>query len=163
MPRVLDQETVAGVLPGEWIVGATNVIEWLDDSRRDVIFRFEVVNASPLTIREHQSFTTREGKERQQSIQSEWVNGVFRSKGRGILRADATRWRLGGVSEDHSTLVLRVATVRGGQDGLIVLVRRDAVPDELRIMIATKSESFGVGPEDFASLSWLELPASAAS
>ncbi|HEU4848936.1 MAG TPA: hypothetical protein VFS93_00840 [Terrimesophilobacter sp.] len=160
MPTTLDQETIAEALPGSWRVGATNIVDWLDGDRRDPVFRFEVSETTPLAISEEQEFTSPEGKSRLITIQSEWVDGVFRSKGRGILKSGASRWRLGGMSEDRSVLVIRVATIRGGQDGLLVLVRSDAASGELRSMIATRSDEFGLGPEDFASLSWLDLSAS---
>ena len=156
MPTTLDQGTTADVLRGTWGLGATNVVDWLDGARRDVAIRFDVDTSDPLTVTEIQKFTSAEGKDRSVTIESEWGDGVFRSRGRGLLRTGATRWRVGGGSSDHSSLVLRVATVRGGQDGLLVLVRADAAPAELRSVIATRSADFGLGPEDFASLSWLE-------
>lgn len=155
---MLDQEAVAEALPGTWRIGATNIVDWLDGERRDPMFRFEVTESAPLTISEEQAFTTPDGKNKVVAIQSEWVDGVFRSKGRGILKSGASRWRLGGLSDDRSVMIIRVATVRGGQDGLLVLVRPDTA-SELRSMIATRSDEFGIGPEDFASLSWLDLSA----
>ncbi len=157
MPTTLDQETVARALPGTWRIGATNVVEWIDGERLDPVLRFEVSEPDPLVISEEQEFVSPDGKSRRISIQSEWVDGIFRSKGRGILKSGASRWRLGGLSADGSVAVIRVATVRGGQDGLLVLVRSDAMTSELRSMIATRSDEFGIGPEDFASLSWLDL------
>lgn len=157
MPTTLDQGTTADVLRGTWGLGATNVVDWLDGSRRDIAITFEVETSDPLTVAERQEYTSHDGKDRLVTIESEWVDGVFRSKGRGILRTGATRWRVGGVSDDRTILVLRVATVRGGQDGLLVLVRADARSGELRSTIATRSHDFGIGPEDFASLSWLDL------
>lgn len=156
MPTSLDQGTTAQVLEGNWVLGATNIVDWLDGTRLDAAFRFEVQSSDPLSVAEQQAYTSADGKDRVISIESEWVDGVFRSKGRGILRTGATRWRVGGVSDDRAILVLRIATVRDGQDGLFVLVRPDAVPTELRSTIATRAEEFGIGPEDFASLSWLD-------
>lgn len=155
MPTTLDQNTVATILPGSWRVGATNIVSWLDGERSNVMFRFDVQNENPLSIAEHQSFTTADGKDRVISIYSEWVDGVFRSKGRGLLKTGATRWRMGGVSADHAVMILRVATVRGGQDGLLVLVRDGDDHEELRSRIASSAADLGIGPEDFASLSWL--------
>ncbi len=156
MPTTLDQGTTADVLRVAWCLGATNVVDWLDGARRDVAIQFDVESSNPLTVTEVQTFTSADGKDRAVTIESEWVDGVFRSKGRGLLKTGATRWRVGGVSSDHAILVLRVATVRGGQDGLLILVRADAATDELRSIIATGSADFGLGPEDFASLTWLE-------
>jgi hypothetical protein len=157
MPTTLDQDTIADALPGTWRIGATNIVDWLDGERRDPVLRFEVIGTAPLAVSEQQTFASPEGRSRLLSIQSEWVDGVFRSKGRGILKSGASRWRVGGLSGDRSVLVIRVATVRDGQDGLLVLVRADAAASELRSMIATRSDEFGIGPEDFASLSWLDL------
>ncbi len=159
MPTVLDQEIVADVLEGEWRLGATNVVEWLDGTRREVVLQFDIEQSDPLVVTEQQAYTSPDGRRRLQSIRSEWAEGAFRSRGRGILRTGATRWRLGGVSDDRATIVLRVATVREGQDALFVLVRAGMTAGELRGTIAMRSQEFGVGPEDFASLSWLDLPA----
>lgn len=156
MPTTLDQGTTADVLRGTWGLGATNVVDWLDGARRDIVIQFDVETSNPLTVTEVQTFTSADGRDRAVTIESEWVDGVFRSRGRGLLRTGATRWRVGGVNGDHTILVIRVATVRGGQDGLLVLVRADGANGELRSTIATRSADFGIGPEDFASLTWLE-------
>jgi hypothetical protein len=59
------------------------------------------------------------------------------------------------MDPDRGILIVRMTHVRGGQDGLIVLVRDEETRSELRATIAINADEFSVGLEDFASLTWL--------
>jgi hypothetical protein len=157
MTSTPDQAAITHALPGVWALGASNLADWTDGARRDIEFRFEVEGGDPLVVLEEQSFTGPEGRARLVAIVSRLVGGSFVSKGRGLLRGGGSRWTVGGLGPDGAVMVLRILHPRGGQDGLLVLVRRDAGVRELRSAIAMDAARYGIGPEDFASLTWLEL------
>lgn len=156
MGLTLDQAGIVRTLAGEWSIGASNIEPWVNGARRDALFRFAVENESPLVITEEQVFTTKDGKERRNALTNHFHDGEFVSKGRRIL-GTMSRWSIRGVSEDGSILIIRMTHARGGQDGLMVMVRLNEVLDELRATLARQAEEFGLGPEDFASLTWLPL------
>jgi hypothetical protein len=155
MSTAVDQASIAHALPGTWDLGASNLVDWTDGARRDPEFRFELETEDPLVVVEEQSFTTADGKPRSLAIVSRFLGGSFASKSRGLLRGGGNRWTIGGAAPDGSVVVLRILHPRGGQDGLLVLVRRDTGLREVRSMIAADAAAYGIGPEDFGSLTWL--------
>lgn len=154
---MLDQSLAANALEGEWLIGATNIDQWSNGSRRDAHFSFTVDQESPLVVSEVQTYTGKDGKERRVALTSRFANGEFIARGRR-LSTTMSRWSIGGIDRDRGILLVRLTHTRGGQDGLIVLVRKMAGLEELRAIIATHAGEFGIGPEDFASLSWLPVP-----
>jgi hypothetical protein len=154
MGRILDQSVVAHTLTGEWRIGASNIDPWVNGSRRDCRFHFRVEQESPLILTEEQVFTTVDGKERRLALTNHFAHGEFISKSRRI-GGTMSRWSIGGMDPDRGILIVRMTHVRGGQDGLIVLVRDEETRSELRATIAINADEFSVGLEDFASLTWL--------
>ena len=159
MPTVLTERTIADTLPGDWHVGATNLPLWLDGERHAVSFRFERESSDPLVIREQQDFTTTDGKAKVVVRVSRWQRGEFQVRASRLLGARSGRWSVIGVNGAGSVVVLKVEKSRGVQEGLLVLVRLGFDASELRSMVAASSGDFGLGPEDFGSLSWLEVAA----
>lgn len=153
MGQLLDQSVIADTLVGEWRIGASNISDWVNGARRDALFRFTKEQDSPLVMAEVQEFTTKDGKKRRVERTSRLVGGEFISKS-GRIVGTMSRWSVGGVDADRGIFVVRITDARGGQDGLIVLLRESAAVGELRSIIANKSVEFGLGAEDFASLSW---------
>lgn len=156
MGQILEQSMIAATLVGEWHIGATNLEQWVNGTRHDALFTFALEQESPLVFSEEQTFTTKDGKDRSVTYTNRFVNGEFISRSRRFS-GPMSRWSIGGVDADRGILIIRMTHARGGQDGLIVLVRDPAAQSELRTTIATEADGFGVGPEDFASLSWLQL------
>ncbi|MEO7348776.1 MAG: hypothetical protein ABIW32_02780 [Terrimesophilobacter sp.] len=156
MGQLLDQSVFAENLVGEWRIGASNIEDWVNGTRRDALFHFTKEQDNPLVLSEVQVFTTREGKARRIELTSRLVDREFISKGRRIV-GTMSRWFIGAVDSDHGIVVVRITHARGAQDGLIVLLRQNAPLSELRSTIANNSDGFGVGPEDFASLSWVPV------
>ena len=120
-----------------------------------MLFRFTKEQESPLLLTEEQVFTTKDGKERRVALTNRFVGGEFIAKG-GRIVGTMSRWSVGALDDELGILLLRIIHARGGQDGLIVLLRHDAPQNELRMTIANRSSEFGVGPEDFASLTWVQ-------
>lgn len=154
MSVTLDQAVIGRVLEGAWAIGASNIVQWVDGTRRDPQLTFTVAGDDPLVILEEQVFAASDGKERRIALTNRFHNGEFISRGRRIL-GTMSRWSIGGMASDKRIIVIRMTHAQGGQDGLLILVRKDARVAELRMTIATNSAEFGLGPEDFASLSWL--------
>lgn len=156
MGLILDEAMIAKTLVGEWCIGASNIDDWVNGARRDALFSFAIEQETPLVIKEEQVYTIKDGKERKVSLTNRFTNGQFISKSRGII-GTVSRWTIGGIDIDNGILVVRMIHTRGGQDGLILLVRKDAQVEELRTIIARQAVDFGIGPEDFASLSWVPV------
>lgn len=156
MGLILDQAVIATTLPGEWSIGASNIDHWVNGTRRDTVFRFTIQQESPLVVAEEQVYTAKDGKEHMVALVGSFAGGEFISKSRRLM-GTMTRWTLGGIDSHDGILIVRMTHARGGQDGLIVLVRRHETCEELRMTIATNADGFGVGPEDFASLTWPAL------
>ncbi len=156
MGLILDEAVIAKTLVGEWRIGATNIDEWVNGARRDTLFIFAIEQQSPLVIKEEQVYKVRDGKERRVALINRFSHGQFISKGR-VLLGGMSRWTIGGIDTENGIVLVRMTHTRGGQDGLIVLVRSDAPVDELRTIIAHQAGEFGIGPEDFASLTWVPV------
>lgn len=156
MPPAPTVQSIATTVEGSWHLGATNLPDWLDGSRRAAHIIFEVVTTEPLVVRERQQFIA-EGKERELVVTSHWANGEFVSRSTGLRRLARGRWRVLGISEDSAIVVVRVEKSAQVADGLMVLVRSGTDASELRTTIANSSASLGLGPEDFASLGWLPV------
>lgn len=154
MGQILDQSTIVHALAGEWRIGASNIDSWVNGTRRDCLFRFTIDQNSPHILTEEQVFTTTDGKERRLALTNRFAYGEFISKSRRI-GGTMSRWSVGGIDTDRGILLVRIIHERGGQDGLIALIRDEHTIAELRAIIAIDADKFSVGPEDFASLTWL--------
>lgn len=161
MGIILDEAVVARNLVGEWRIGASNIGEWVDGSRRDAALSFTIAQETPLVIDEEQVFTIKDDKERRVLLTNRFLNGQFVSRGKGLI-AGMSRWTISGIDANNGILIVRMTHARGGQDGLIVLVRKDSQVEELRTIIARHAGDLGLGPEDFASLTW-SIPVSVVS
>ena len=156
MGLILDETIIANTLVGDWQVGACNIDDWVNGARRDALFSFAVEQESPLVIKEEQVYKVKDGKERRVALTNRFSDGQFISKGKGII-GTMSRWTIGGIDTENGILIVRMTHTRGGQDGLIVLVRSGDPVEELRSIIAHQADEFGIGPEDFASLSWVPV------
>ncbi len=157
MGLILDEAVVASNLVGEWHIGASNIADWVNGARRDALLSFAIEQETPLVVKEEQVYIVKDDKERRVSLTNRFSHGQFVSKGRGII-AGMSRWTIGGIDADNGILIVRMTHARGGQDGLIVLIRNDTPAEELRTIIAHQTDELGLGPEDFASLTWVRFP-----
>lgn len=149
-------QNVAKAVAGSWQLGATNLPVWLGGTRSGAHFAFEVVTEDPLVVREYQRFTA-EGKERGLVVTSIWARGEFVSRSTGVRRLARGRWRVLGINDDRSIVVVRTEKSAQVLDGLMVFVRSGSDASELRTTIANSSQALGLEPEDFASLGWLPV------
>lgn len=146
---------LAEVLPGSWRIRATNTQLWLDGRRSNPLITYAIASPSPLLLTDIEEFDTADGKRKTIRGKSRHSRGVFAWRGSGMLAAFAGRWKVAGIGGDSNILVVRYVKTRMGPSGISVLVRDGAAIDELRADIAHNAAAYGLGPEDFATLSWL--------
>ena len=154
-----DVATLQQVLPGRWTVKATNFPMWLSGERRDPAFEYVVLRDEPLVLADEVSYTEASGRTKS-------IRGVDRWNGRGFtwkmngLRGlfVKSRWEVAGVRQ--GLVVLRFEDSVVSPAGVDVIVAEGLDASELRSVIAADPSSFGLGFEEFASLTWLDhLPA----
>lgn len=155
MTTDLDPAALAELLPGTWVVSATNFPIWLSAERTNPTLTYELIARDPLTLAVDVSYLTTEGEEKHIVGRDRWRHETFTRRGKGWSRFAGSRWNVVGISDDRTILTVRFAHSRAIPAGIDVLVREGAAHPELRAMIARNTEQFDLTPEDFASLSWL--------
>ena len=154
MATALDQEELARLLPGTWAVAASNFPMWLDGSRRDPTFNYEVVNTDPLIFADTVEYTTTDGEPKNVVGVDTLHNESFVWRGRGWFRFFSSRWTVSGASDDGTIMVVRFSKSHVTPAGLDIVVRDGHTYPDLRARIAHATTEFGLSPEDFASLAW---------
>jgi hypothetical protein len=159
MPTALNANTLAQLLPGTWRIGATNFPMWMGGWRLSPTFSYEVKSRTPLVLRDRVAWTTSAGADKKLLGIDRWKGEEFVWRGRGVLSPFASRWSVAGASEDGSILVIRFSKSLATSAGLDVVIREDADAAHLRSTVAAASDTLGIGHEEFASLTWLDLGA----
>jgi hypothetical protein len=157
MRTALDDTRLAELLPGTWNVAATNFPMWLDGERFSPRFSYDLISREPLVLADDVSFEFVDGEEKHILGQDAWRHDEFVWRGKGRLRFFASHWRVAGASDDGDIAVVRFSKSIATPAGVDVIVRDGSAHPELRATIAHASEEFGLTPEDFASLTWLEM------
>lgn len=150
----LTDDALADLLPGTWRIAATNFPMWLSGGRRDPRFTYGLVSRSPLVLSDDVGYTE-DGSEKHILGRDTWHSGGFVWRGRGWLRLVSSHWAVAGVSEDRSIAAIRFAKSLATPAGIDLIVREGTAYPELRATIARSTATYGLTPEDFASLSWL--------
>lgn len=158
VPEKLDESALAELLPGTWIVAATNFPMWLSGERRSPKFSYGLVSSSPLVLTDDVSYQTVAGEEKHILGKDAHSRGRFVWRGKGLLGLISSKWTVEGVDDEGSVLAIRFDKTVATPAGIDILVREDADVDP-RAIVAGASREFGLTPEDFASLSWLRLAA----
>jgi fermentation-respiration switch protein FrsA (DUF1100 family) len=157
MNATLDDTRLAELLPGTWNVAATNFPMWLSGERFSPRFSYDLVSREPLVLADDVSFEFVDGQEKHILGQDVWRGDKFVWRGRGRLKLLASQWQVAGASSDGEIAVIRFAKSIATPSGVDVIVREGTSHPELRATIAHACNDFGLTPEDFASLTWLEL------
>lgn len=156
MPFALNAQDLSSVLPGSWIVRATNFPMWLDGERLRPRFSYELIKHSPLRLRDDVSYHTPQGEEKHIVGRDAWKGEGFTWRGNGLLTPFTSKWSVSGANDDASVLAIRFQKSLATPAGNDVIVREGHAVPELRRLIAGNTESFGLTPEEFASLTWLD-------
>lgn len=147
---------VEEVLPGQWWVGASNLLFWLDGRHGDARFTIEVASRSPLRLTEEIAFNAADGQPRtKRGTARARDDGVFVWRGLGRELLAERRWVPVGIDETGSIVVVRYLRSRRAPAGMTVFVRDGGPTQELRARIAATAGELGITAEDFASLTWL--------
>jgi hypothetical protein len=150
-----DVTTLSSLLPGRWIVKATNFPIWLSGERREPRFEYGVRRASPLTLSDTVSYDDESGRERQVHGTDTWNGRGFTGKKSGLAGLFVrSRWEIAGVRQ--GLLVIRFEKSSVTPAGVDVVVGEGVDATELRAVIATDPAGFGLAIEEFASLTWLD-------
>lgn len=155
MHHVVDESTLAEILPGTWVIAATNFPMWLTGERQDPTFTYGLVSTDPLVLSDEVSFTTAEGEAKSILGQDTWRGEEFVWRGKGLLKVAKSRWTVTGTSEDHEVVAIHFTKSIATPAGIDIIVREGSAVPEIRAMLARDTERFGLTPEEFGSLTWL--------
>jgi hypothetical protein len=155
-----DDRTLAELLPGGWIVAATNIQAWLSADRIGARYDWGLVSASPLVLSEDVSFGNPQGGTHHVRGTNLETDAGFVWRGHGLQRFSRTHWAVSGMSPDLTILALRFSRSRSTEAGVTVLLREGTPPRELRAIIANNAAAFGLSAEDFATLTFIDGHAS---
>lgn len=160
MGEALDQRTLADLLPGEWVVAASNFPMWLTGERSRPTFTYGLVSTDPLVLSDDVGYVEA-GEEKHILGQDTWRDGEFVWRGRRLLRLVASRWTVAGANGEGTIAVVRFAKSIATPSGVDIIVRQGTRHPELRATIAHATEEFGLTPEEFGSLTWFPSEPSA--
>jgi hypothetical protein len=154
-----DVATLQQVLPGRWIVKATNYPMWLSGERREPAFEYVLLRDEPLMLAVEVSYTAENGRVRSTRGIDRWNGRGFTWKMNGLRGLFVTsRWEVAGLRQGLVVLRFEKSPVTPARVDVVVAEGLDA--SELRSVIAADPGSFGLSIEEFASLTWLDhLPA----
>ncbi|CAN5618024.1 hypothetical protein BH10ACT7_BH10ACT7_28460 [soil metagenome] len=155
MHHAVDESTLAEILPGTWVIAATNFPMWLTGERQDPTFTYGLVSTDPLVLSDEVSFTTAEGEAKSILGQDTWQGEEFVWRGKGLLKVAKSRWTVTGSSEDGEVIAIHFTKSIATPAGIDIIVREGSAVPEIRAMIARDTERFGLTPEQFGSLTWL--------
>lgn len=156
MGETIGEARLRALLPGTWRVAATNFPMWLAGDRLDPTVTYEVLAQSPLVLGDEVVFRGPDGEEQRLVGQNRWRQGRFVRRAQSRLRLSRSRWTVSGCSDDGTIAVVQFESSRAIPDGVDVLLRDDVYEPELRRVVARATETFGLSPEQFGSLTWLE-------
>jgi hypothetical protein len=155
VPVLEDVAVLSDLLPGAWRIRASNLPEWLNNGRKSPTLVYELVTPDPLVLTDEATWVSDEGEAAQVTGVDRWAGRHFVRRGTGWRRFTAGRWRIAGVDNEREIVVVRYGKSTDGHDGIDILVRDGAQVPNLRKTIADAHDEFGLGLEDFATLSWL--------
>jgi hypothetical protein len=150
-----DVATLQRVLPGRWVVKATNFPMWLSGERRDPTFEYVTLRDDPLVLADEVTYTDLDGKVKAIRGVDRWNGQGFTWKMNGLRGMFVkSRWEVAGVRQ--GLVVLRFEKSVVTPAGVDVIVAEGLDATELRSVIAADPASFGLSIEEFASLTWLD-------
>ncbi len=156
MSRVADPAQLARLLRGTWAIRATTFPYWTHAQRKNPRVTFELVQSSPLQLREVYEYHRPDKGDREVIAEALWAGRHFswRMLGRSRLLSSAYV-----VSDTPATPDI-VAIHYGkssllGQSAVSILARAHLDPDAVRRAVAIDTHSFELTAEEFWRLQWL--------
>lgn len=154
MNAILDELTLADLLPGTWVIAATNLPVWLTGERAEPRLTYDLVSREPLVLSHGVSFIAGEEDPKPEVWQDTFRDEQFVRRGKGLQRIVPSRWEVAGWGADGAVLALRYFAALRAPSGLDIVVRDSAQIAEIRALVARSTEEFGLSPEEFGSLTW---------
>jgi hypothetical protein len=150
----LSDVDLARILPGSWVVAATNFPFWLSGTRLEPTLTYSVTATDPLVLDDLVRYTTETGAEKTIAGVDRASRGGFTWHGRGLLRPLRSRWQVTGSNKAETVVGVRYAKSLVTSAGIDMLVRAGSDVDP-RSIVAVNAEAYGLTLEEFASLTWL--------
>ena len=156
MSRVADPAELARLLRGSWAIRATTFPYWRHPERRNPRVTFELVQNSPLQLREVYEYHRPDKGDREVIAEALWAGRHFswRMLGRSRLLSSAYV-----VSDTPATP--DIIAIHYGRSSLLrqsavsILARPPVDPDSVRRSVAIDTHSFELSAEEFWRLQWL--------
>lgn len=149
-----DPATLGDLLPGRWVIKATNFPMWTGGARRDPSIEYQLVKSDPLTLSDTVRYEDHK-KGPQTIVGTDRLAGDrFVWRGRRVMAVLRSRWRVAGAEGDAIAIRFEKSAVTPA--GLDVLLRDGAETPELRTWVAADPSRLGISFEEFASLTWLD-------
>lgn len=149
-----DDAALARLLPGKWVVKATNFPMWLG-GRHDATFEYGLLRERPLTLSDRVAYIDLDGKPKSIVGTDRWTGRGFTWRMRGLRGMFVkSRWEVAGARQGLA--VIRFEKSIATPSGVDVVVAEGTDAASLRSTIAADPAAFGLTIEEFASLTWLD-------
>ncbi|MFY1691851.1 hypothetical protein [Plantactinospora sp. WMMB782] len=148
-------DELRAALPGTWRVLATTFPMWLSGRRLAPTFDYTLLPGDPLVLRDEVRYRTRSGKFRSivGTDRFDPASGGFVWRGRHLLAALTSRWRVARLSDDGGVATLTFGRSMLTPAGVDIIGR--GVGDRPELRASATAESLGLDPAGFAALCWL--------
>ncbi|GAA2175035.1 hypothetical protein GCM10009846_23290 [Agrococcus versicolor] len=158
MARVGDPAELARILRGEWAIRATTFPYWLSPNRRNPRVTIEVVEGSPLRLRETYEYHRPDKGDRELVAEMRWKGDHFAWKAIGATKLIRTACVVSDTPATPDIVSVhfgRSTMVR--QPAVTLLARPHLDPDHVRAMISRDTHSFELSAGEFWRLDWLPV------
>src|SRR4051812_3666704 len=116
-----DTDTLSQILPGRWIIKATNFPMWLSGERRDPAFEYGLVKSSPLVLSDVVSYTDADGKPKTIRGRDTFRRAGFVWRGSGLLSLVTSRWQV--ASAEQNVVTIRFEKSMVSPSGVDIVLR----------------------------------------
>lgn len=164
MPRVADPAELARTLRGTWAIRATTFPYWTNPMRKNPRVTFELVQNSPLQLREVYEYHRPDKGDREILADAAWAGRHFSWRMHGTSRLFASAFVVSDTPATPDIVALhfgRTALLR--QSAVTILARPHLDPDSVRRSVSVDTHSFELTADEFWQLRWLAPYAASAS
>lgn len=163
MARVGDPGELARILRGEWAIRATTFPYWRVPERRNPRVTFDLLDPSPLRLRELYEYHRPDKGDRELIAEAQWKGDHFAWRAEGASRLISTATVVSDTPASPDILAVhygRSAVLR--QPAVSILARAHVDPDAVRAMVTRDTHSFELSAGEFWRLEWLPVHGRAA-
>ncbi|WAC65995.1 hypothetical protein OVA14_11980 [Agrococcus sp. SL85] len=156
MSRVADPAELARLLRGTWAIRATTFPYWMSAERKNPRVTFELVQPSPLQLREVYEYHRPDKGDREVEAEAAWAGRHFSWRMHGRSRLLASAYVVSDTPATPDIIAIhfgRSALLR--QSAVTILARPALDPDEVRRAVSKDTHSFELSADEFWQLQWL--------